>query len=442
VRIGPNPVTAPDPASYHWFRGTGMVHGLRIRDGRVEWYRNRWVRSGSVARALDEPLRRGPVHASFDASPNTNVISHGGRTLALVEAGPRPYELTDELDTVGPCDFDGTLPGGYSAHPKVDPRTGELHAIGYFWGWPGHVQYTVVGADGRVRQAVDVPVGGSPMMHDFALTERFVVLLDLPVTLSQQQAAGFVPRPLRGLVNRLANVRPPAPVAAWINRRAGSSGSFPYTWNPDHPARVGLMSRADPSSPVRWFEIDPCYVFHVLNAYDDGPHVVVDCIRHPRMFDRELHGPDEGAPTLDRWTIDLDTGRVHESRLDDHAQEFPRIDDRLAGSKHRFGYTIGSSGPPTDKANSVLRHDLLTGGTDLRALGPRQPSEMTVIGGGDEASDDDDLLMGFVYDPDDDRSSLVMLHAASLATVAEVQLPARVPHGFHGNWLGARQQAD
>ena len=204
LRIGPNPISA-DPASYHWFLGTGMVHGIRIRDGRAEWYRNRYVRSAGVARRLGEnPPAKGPVHAGFDLSPNTHVIGQGGRTFALVEGGPLPYELGFELDTLGPCDFDGTLPGGYTAHPLRDPATGELHAVSYFFGWANKVQYSVLGTDGHMRRTVDIEVGGSPMMHAFSLTERHVVLYDLPVT--------FDPRRL-----------PP--------RRRGSSGSrLSWSW--------------------------------------------------------------------------------------------------------------------------------------------------------------------------------------------------------------------
>ena len=122
LRNGPNPLAPPEPSTYHWFTGDGMVHGIRIRDGQAEWYRNRWVRSAEVATALGEQLRPGPVHADMDFASNTNVIGHAGRTFAIVEAGARPYELTYELDTVGPSDFGGTLPGGYTAHPRARPE--------------------------------------------------------------------------------------------------------------------------------------------------------------------------------------------------------------------------------------------------------------------------------------------------------------------------------
>src|SRR6266508_5651350 len=94
LRNGPNPVVDPDPATYHWFTGTGMVHGVRLRDGRAEWYRNRWVRSAEVAAALGEEPRPGPVHADMDFAAHTHVVGQAGRTFAIVEAGFRPYELT------------------------------------------------------------------------------------------------------------------------------------------------------------------------------------------------------------------------------------------------------------------------------------------------------------------------------------------------------------
>ncbi len=128
--------------------------------------------------------RRRPGHFGVsDLGANTNVIAHAGKTLALVEGGASPtIELTDELDTVGVCDFDGTLTGGYTAHPKRDPETGELHAVSYSLTRGNTVQYSVIGADGRARRTVDIEVHGSPMMHDFSLTERYVVFYDLPVT--------------------------------------------------------------------------------------------------------------------------------------------------------------------------------------------------------------------------------------------------------------------
>ena len=274
LRNGPNPIGEIDPALYHWFIGDGMVHGIRIRDGRAEWYRNRWVRGPQAARALGEPVPAGEVAIS-GIGANTNVIGHAGKTLALIEAGVANYELTEELDTVGPCDFDGTLTGGYTAHPKRDPDTGELHAVSYSMLRGNTVQYSVIGADGRARRTVDIDVGGSPMMHDFSLTERYVVFYDLPVTFDVRTAATMgVPRALR-LPARLmlsaviGRIRIPDPLAARRPKGPSSDRRFPYSWDPKYPARIGVMPREGGNRDVRWFDVKPCAVFHTANAYEE-----------------------------------------------------------------------------------------------------------------------------------------------------------------------------
>src|SRR5581483_3380384 len=298
LRNGPNPLAA-DPATYHWFTGDGMVHGLRLRDGKAAWYRNRWVRNEAVAAALGEEWKGGPVHGGMDFAANTNVIGHAGRTFAIVEAGARPYELSDELDTIAVCNFDGTLPGGYTAHPKRDPETGELHAVSYHWGWGNKVQYTVIDRDAHVSKVVDVETTGSPMLHDMSLTEKYAVIYDLPVVFDLDLAMTGV--------------------------------GLPYRWDNEYPSRVGLLPRDGDAGDVRWFDVEQCYVFHPLNAYDDGDRVVIELCRFEKMFDTKLLAPDEAPPRLDRWTIDLTAGKVLEETVDERPQDFPRVDERLVG---------------------------------------------------------------------------------------------------------------
>jgi len=372
LRNGPSPIGEIDPELYHWFLGDGMVHGVRIRDGKAEWYRNRWVRGPQAAKALGEP----PPSGHFGISPigaNTNVIEHAGKTLALIEGGVANYELTDELDTVGVCDFDGTLAGGYTAHPKRDPDTGELHAVSYSMHRGNQVQYSVIGNDGRARRTVDITVTGSPMMHDFSLTHHHVVIYDLPVTFDAGQAAVMTVPPGLRLPARLllsaliGRVRIPDPIAA---RQPGSKDSdrrLPYSWNPKYPARVGVMPRDGGNADVRWYDVEPCYVFHPMNAYDDGDTIVLDVVRHPKMFDRDHRGPNEGPPTLDRWTVDLADGKVRESRFDDRGQEFPRVDERLVGKRHRYGYAPAGVSPAATPCSST---------TSSAAARSRAPSEL------------------------------------------------------------------
>jgi carotenoid cleavage dioxygenase len=443
LRIGPNPLGNPGD-QHHWFLGDGMVHGVRVVDGEAKWYRNRYVRSNAVARRLGEPATRADWPVT-DFAANTHVLSHAGQTLALVEAGSPPYELTEELDTVGPTDFDGTLrmghlPAGYTAHPHEDPDTGELHAVSYNWLRGNRVDYTVRATDGRIRKTVPVKVGGSPMMHDFALTENYVVLYDLPVVFDKQLALRSMPRaarvPARLMMSAILGRNPlPDPVISRIARGAagGDLDTLPYSWDPDYPARLGLLPREGGPDDVRWFAIDPCFVFHTLNAYEDRDTVVVDVVRHDRMFATVFNGPDEGPSTMARFTIDLLADKVREDRFDEHSQEFPRIDERFTGRRHRFGYSVGlEDGRPGD---AVLRHDLAAGSTTARHLGPdREASEFCFVEWENATHEGDGILMGYVFDKAAGTSDLVMLDAETLEDVAAVHLPTRVPAGFHGSW--------
>ncbi len=421
LRNGPNPRHA-DPATYHWFTGSGMVHGIRLRDGRAEWYRNRWVRNAEIAAELGEPDPGGPRTEGMDTAPNTNVIGFGGRTYALVEAGSKPVELDDELSTISRCDFDGTLPNGYSAHPKLDPVTGELHSANYFWARPEIIEYTVVGPGGTVTRREDLAVPGSPMVHDLSITERFAVFYDLPVTFDLDAAM--------------------------------AGASFPYTWNPDHGARVGVLPRdGSGTDDVQWFEVEPCYVFHPLNAYDettaDGTtRIVADVVRHERVFDRSRLGPDESHPTLWRWTIELPRdgtrgGRVHEEQLEDLAMEFPRVDERLVGRRHRYGFaaSVGTHRDDTGisfDGTRIICRDADTGQVRAHDVGAgRAAGEAVFVPSSPDARGLDGYLLTLVYDRATDRSELVVLSAEDLEgdPVARVHLPQRVPFGFHGNWV-------
>jgi len=463
LRNGPNPAAEVDPATYHWFSGDGMVHGVSLRDGQACWYRNRWVRSPAVCATLGEPLpgQPNPRAGMLSLAANTNVLSHAGRTLALVEGGIANYELAEELDTVGPCDFDGTLAGGYTAHPHRDPRTGELHAVSYSFARGRTVQYSVIDTDGHARRTVDIEVSGSPMMHDFSLTDKYVVIYDLPVTLDPvQMMPASVPRwlqlPTRLVMQSLlGRVRIPSPIAAWANRDTRRMVGMPYAWNSDYPARIGVMPRDGDNSDVRWFEIEPCYVYHPLNAYSefrDGARgteevLVLDVVRYSRMFDRDRRGPGDSLPTLDRWTINLTTGAVATECRDDRSQEFPRINETLLGGRHRFGYTVGIEGGflaagESDLSSALYKHDYATGSSAVAALDPDLllgemsfiPNPPSDSGGSVALAEDDGILMGYGYHRGRDEGQLLLLDAQTLASMATVHLPQRVPMGFHGNW--------
>lgn len=402
LRNGPNPIGDVDRNTHHWFVGAGMVHGVRLQGGRALWYRNRWVRSREVVEALGEKAGdRLPEGAN-----NTHVIGHAGRTWALVESGPPPVELGYELDTVGANRFFGTLTeGAFSAHPKVDPDTGDLHALAYKWpDFEDHVQYVHVGRDARVIRTVDVPVRDMVMIHDTSLTANYVVIYDLPVTVNLDLVA-------RGM-------------------------RFPFAWNRDYPPRIGLLPRNGGAADLIWCDLAPCFVFHPMNAYEDpSGNVVADVCRYERMFDQDAQGPFENLARLERWTVNPQTRTVSTATVDERGLEFPRCHPALNGKPYRYGYTVATTG---DAFRAIYKHDLATGGCEAHDLRPgRHGSEPYFVPREGAREEDDGYLITYVYDESRRASELMVLDARDPAAgpSARVLLPVRVPYGFHGAWI-------
>ncbi|MEU8993493.1 carotenoid oxygenase family protein [Streptomyces caniferus] len=395
LRNGPNPRDAATP---HWFFGDGMVHGLRLEGGRAVSYRNRWVRTSTFTggeRTADAQGRRNLAAGVA----NTHIVRHGGRTLALVESS-FPYEIDcrpgHELETIGAHDFGGRLTTAMTAHPKTCPTTGELHFFGYGGPTPPYLTYHRADVSGElvISRPIDVP--GHTMMHDFHLTAGHVVFMDLPVVFDR------------------------------------SHPGMPFQWNPEYGARLGVLRRDDPYGEVRWLPIDPCYVFHALNAHDEGDQRIV---LHVSRY------ADFGGMTpahLWRWTLDLTTGTVTEEQLDDRFCEFPRVDDRLAGLPARFGHATTGELPGTGPIpGALLRYDLQTGAVVRHDFGPGRTPGEAVFAPADDRPGGPGWLITYVYDASTDTSDLVVLDAEDISAdpVATVHLPQRVPYGFHGNWL-------
>lgn len=403
LRTGPNPLgDAPDP--YHWFLGDGMVHGIHLGDGRAS-YRNRWVRTAPVSERLDEMPVDGPAQPLYDSS-NTNVTSFAGRVLSFTE-GAYPYELSPELDTLQRFGFDGTLPHGLTAHPKIDPVTGELHAFSYWWEDP-YLIYHVVDRTGRlqVTEAIELPAPVS--MHDFAITRDNVLFFDQPAVFDLDRAM---------------------------------AGTFPFSWKPENGARVGVLPRGGTGADVRWFETEVGYSFHPMNAYesDDGTIVVVLPMAPSVYTDTTDIIEDADAQTLQRWVIDPASGRVHQEVIDDTTQDFCRIDERLIGSQHRFGYTSAIGARMPYEETRVFKHDFATGGRDEHDFGGgRHPGEILFVPDPERAYEEDGgWTLGLVHDDAEGRTSLVVLDAQRFgdAPVSQVHVPRRIPYGFHGAWV-------
>ncbi len=394
LRNGPNPRQATD----HWFTGDGMIHGVRLKNGQAAWYRNRWVRTESFEHPFPVYNADGTrnLHSSV---ANTHVVRHAGKTLALVESS-LPYQITNELETLGAYDFDGKLVDSMTAHPKICPTTGELHFFGYGSLTSPHVTYHRADASGELTVNRGVDVKALTMMHDFALTANHVIFMDLPIVFNLDVA-------LKG------------------------EHDMPYRWDDDYGARLGVLRRDDPYGTIRWFEIDPCYVFHVVNAYEKADSIVLQAVRYPELW-RNSGGFDVGG-VMWSWTVNLATGTVDERQLDDRSVEFPRIDDRLAGLPARYGITVGGG--------SLIRYDLDTNVSDEHRFGAGkrhgEPGEAVFVPAGESADELAGWYLSYVYDPVRGASDLVIIDASDFTgkPVARVRLPQRVPHGFHGNWI-------
>ncbi|WCE02495.1 carotenoid oxygenase family protein (plasmid) [Streptomyces sp. HUAS 31] len=411
LRNGPNP--RPGEDSGHVFTGHGMLHGVRLRGGRAEWYRNRWVRTSRLAGSPSQRADGTPDLTAVTA--NTHVISHADKLLALVEAG-LPYEVTDELETVGPCDFGGRLTTSMTAHPKEDPVTGELLFFGYS-PRPPYVTYHRLSAAGELVETQEISVPAGIMMHDLAITENYVIWLDLPLV--------FDP--------------------ALFGRN-----SMPVRWDDAHGARLGLMRR-DRAGEVRWFDVEPCYVFHVGNAHEDAAgRVVLDAVRYSRksfhtmwqMMGGHVDEPLAGGPRMGelqvgnvhRWLLDPATGTVSEQALDDRGVEMPTLNDELTGRRSRYLYTITES--------AVVKYDTLAGTSQSYDTPPgAAPGEAVFAPARDAAGQEDaGYLLSMVSHGLDQASELLVLDAQDMTRLASVEMPRRVPFGFHGSWVPDRQK--
>jgi carotenoid cleavage dioxygenase-like enzyme len=412
LRNGPNPL--PGEPSSHWFTGHGMVHGIRLREGRAEWYRNRWVRTKALAgQSMFGP--NGIDHSVGVA--NTHVIAHAGKIMALVESS-FPHVLTPELDTVGTCDFDGRLTTAMTAHPKTDPVTGELHFFGYGV-VPPYLTYHRLSAAGELVTSAEITVPGPTMMHDFAITDRHAVFLDLPMTFS---------------FDRLAQ-------------------GMPFGWDDAYGARIGVMPLDRPGQ-VHWFDVDPSYVFHVGNAHTDAAgRVVLDAARYAAAdavvmwggigsgsLDEDAGGAAAtaaatGTARLHRWVLDPATGVVTETLLADRSIEFPTLDDARVGRDARYRYAVTGNRATA----GIVKFDASSGAVTEHALDADTVAGEAVFVPSAESdrAEDDGWLLTITTRRDGSASQLLLLDATDVAgaPVAAVTLPRGVPSGFHGSWI-------
>jgi carotenoid cleavage dioxygenase-like enzyme len=411
VRNGPNPQWSPI-GRYHWFDGDGMLHGVQIENGKAT-YRNRYVHTlgyqiekqagKAVWRGILEPPQLDNPHGVYKNTANTALVWHAGQLYATWEGGA-PYAIkVPELETIGEYTYGGMLISAFTAHPKVDPVTGEMMFFGYS-STPPYLQYSVVSPTGELLQTVpiDLPIG--VMMHDFAITEDYTIFMDLPLTVSHE-------RMQRG-----------EPMMMFEHER---------------PSRFGIMKRHGNSQDIRWFETPSCYIFHTLNAYQEGMEVILVACRmnSANILVQDSREESEGSiPRLHRWRFNLSTGNVTEEMLDDVPTEFPRVNEQFLGRKTRYGYAATIS----PRVSGLIKYDFSSGNSQTHEFGTgRYGGEAVFVSRPGATDEDDGWLMTFVYDTGNETSELVIVNAQDISStpVARVLIPQRVPYGFHGIWV-------
>jgi len=421
-RTGPNPQFEPRDPNYHWFTGDGMIHAFRVEDGKVT-YKNRYVRTpkwelehqhGRSLFGGFNPMLNDPIAMGHDSGvANTNIVSHAGRLLAL-EEGHMPFEM--EPGTLGSIGYVEAYRGRVTAHPKLDPKTGEMVWFGYGVGdmpLSAGMSYGVTDAQGQVVRRSDFQAPYASMVHDFLVTENYVLFPIMPLTASLERAM---------------------------------SGRPAFAWEPEKPVMVGVMRRDADVSTIRWFNAPASYVFHPMNAYETDGKIVAEVCRYPAapLFPMADGSPGQRtAARLFRWTFDL-SGRsdaIHEEAIDDLDSEFPRFDERKAGEAYRHGfYAADPTNSRSVKLNAIAHIDLQTGRRQVYALtGGDMTSEPVFTPRSDTAAEGDGWLTAVVWRAAENRSDLLVFEAQDVAKgpIATAKLPRRVPFGFHGNWVSA-----
>lgn len=418
-RNGPNPAQAPR-GMHHWFDGDGMIHGVWFENGEAR-YANRFIRTddyvaegGGAAPmpGIFEPSRAAPGRRTvYKDTANTDLVYHGGRLLALWYISGAPVAVDAEtLETIGVETFEGALSRNVSAHSKVDPRTGEF----VFFDYALYEPKMWVGTADRHRrlthlQEIDLP--GPRLPHDMGLTENYVVLHDLPVIFTEQA----------------------------LRRRIWSIHVA------DQPTRFGVVPRK--GGAPKWFEFPTCYIYHVINAWEEGDEVVMAaCKMVPNGYEPDNAAFGPYAPMAQvlalraqpfRWRMNMKTGEGREEQIDEALSEFPVINLDFTGRKSRCSYHVVMDDHVLQRYSALRKYDLSSGRSEQHDFPAGvYGSEPAFVPRPGATSEDDGYVVTFATDLAAGTSEAVILDARnfSRAPLARVKIPARIPAGFHGTF--------
>lgn len=426
----------PAIKNYHPFDGDSMIHVVGFRDGKA-FYRNRFVRTDGLlaeneaghalwAGMMEMPdwaIREdgwGSRRRMKDAS-STDVIVHRGTALTSFWQCGDLYRLNPyTAETLGKEDWNGKFPyhWGVSAHTKVDEATGELLFFNYSKEAP-YMKYGVVDENNDLAHYVDIPLPGPRLPHDMAFTENYAILNDLPMF---WDPAGL------------------------------EHGIHAPRFFRDIPSRFAVIPRRGQTSEIKWFEADPTYVLHFVNAYEDGDEIVMDGFyqgepepqRKAKTFEEKVFSYlalDNLQTRLHRWRFNLSTGTVKEEPLSEQITEFGMINGSLGGRRHRYVYAATGK-PGWFLFNGLVKHDLGTGREEQISFGEGvYGSETSMAPRVGSTSEDDGYLVTLTTDMNEDASYCLVFDAARVSDgpVCKLQLPERISSGTHSTWASGEE---
>ena len=427
LRVGPNPAHIFSEEAYHTFDGDGMIHAVEFRDGSAH-YRNRFVqtegfkleqeRGDWVYKGMNSMMDPTPSRVPEGAPASKNLANtafayHNNTLYALHEPSQPTVIRLPELETEGPTDFDGKLQHPFTAHPKVDQKSGEMMTYGYSFQAQPYVTYSVINAAGELVHTTPITIEKPVFMHDFAVSEKYSLFLDFPITLDIERAM---------------------------------AGGPALAFEPEHGSRIGVIPRFGTDADVRWFEVETGSVVHTANAWDEGDEVVLQASRSKTS---DIAGAGLGAENLEdtqgqlyQWRINLKTGVVKEQMLSEVHCDFTRVNDTYACHKTRYAYGAVFSPTRPFSFDGLMKFDSEKQTTTTYEYGNnRFGGEVVFAPKVGSQTEDDGYLICFVQDETVEQSECLILDAQDVAAgpIATILVPYRVPYGFHAGWVGSAQ---
>jgi carotenoid cleavage dioxygenase len=429
LRNGPNPHFEPK-GTHHYFDGEGMLHAGEFRGGKFT-YRNKWVRTEGWLKntAAGEELHWGVMNSvkgsedkPMNDVANTDVIGHGGKAVLSWYLAGIPY-LVDPitLETIRPAPEYVSGPGnGMSAHCKVDEHTGDLLFFDYFTQKP-HMSYGVVSADGKLTHHVPIELPGDRLMHDMGITENYSILHDVPV---------------------------------YHDEAALRAGRHKIIFDASLPIRFGVIPRYGASDSIRWFEFSSCFLYHVVNCWEEGDEIVMVACRYmparkaDGSIDEERTAKMIGGLEMDarlwRYRMNLKTGETREECLnEDHNVEFPTYNSLDTGRYTQWAYLVDHD-PGMLRWTGIRKFDTDTGESVGEWSDGHEHcwySEPWFAPADHPDSEDHGYVVTFCWNDDTRIQELQVFDARKISDgpVARVKLPRRVPPGFHACWMKSSQ---